>query len=61
MRDLTLFGICLHAAVDDAVEGSRRIRERLALRGLPVERIEAITPSLEDVFIHLLAESEKDG
>ncbi len=57
VRDLTLFGIHLHAGVDDPVEGSLRIREALALRGLAVERIEQITPSLEDVFIHLLAET----
>ncbi|MBI5638160.1 MAG: ABC transporter ATP-binding protein [Nitrospinae bacterium] len=57
VRELTLFGIHLHAGVDDAVEGSRRIREAFARRGLTAERIEPITPSLEDVFIHLLAES----
>ena len=61
LRELTLFGIHLHAGVDDAVEGSRRIREALALRGLAAGRIEPITPSLEDVFIHLLADSEGTG
>ena len=61
VRELTLFGIHLHAGVDDAVDGSRRIREALALKGLSADRIETITPSLEDVFIYLLAESGEAG
>lgn len=60
VRELTLFGIHLHAGVDDAVEGERLIRAALARRGLAAERIDPITPSLEDVFIHLLSEKEAE-
>jgi ABC-2 type transport system ATP-binding protein len=49
-----LFGDRLHVQVDD--EGSAAaVRQRIADAGVTVQAIRPIVPSLEDVFIHLVA------
>jgi ABC-2 type transport system ATP-binding protein len=53
--EAALFGTRLHVVVQDADEGSRRIREALGGGEVDVERI---VPSLEDVFIHCIEEEE---
>ena len=50
----SMFGSAIHVMVTDEREGSRLVRAALAAAGVPVERIETIRPSLEDVFLHLL-------
>ena len=49
----SLFGDALHALAAPG-RGPRTISEALAGRGLEADTIEAIEPSLEDVFIHLV-------
>ncbi|HSM59337.1 MAG TPA: ABC transporter ATP-binding protein [Longimicrobiales bacterium] len=49
----SLFGDALHALAAPG-RGPRTISEALAGRGLDADTIEAIEPSLEDVFIHLV-------
>jgi len=39
--------------------GFSPIRRTLADAGMALQRMEPITPSLEDVFIHLIAEEDK--
>jgi ABC-2 type transport system ATP-binding protein len=52
VRDVSVFGDGLHVVVDDPREGARRVREILASRGIAPVEIEAVLPSLEDVFLH---------
>jgi ABC-2 type transport system ATP-binding protein len=52
--EASVFGAYLHVNVEKEDEGRRSIRRDLAAAGIEVKRIEKITPSLEDVFIHLV-------
>src|SRR5262249_41278849 len=47
----TLFGRRLHVLVDDPMEAGRTIRATLKAEGIPVERLEPIPFSLEDLFV----------
>ncbi len=58
--ETSIFGTALHVSVADEAEGRRLIKERLEREGIEVARIERITPSLEDVFIHEI-EAESKG
>jgi ABC-2 type transport system ATP-binding protein len=53
VRDATLFGGALHAIAADA-GGADAIRARLGEKGFTVGRIEAVEPTLEDVFVSLI-------
>ena len=48
------FGDNLHAVVDDAEAAAGAVGTFLAGRGLAVERIAAVLPSMEDVFVSLI-------
>jgi ABC-2 type transport system ATP-binding protein len=52
--DAAMFGRALHVTVDDAEEGRRVITEALAQAGRQVVSIQAVEPSLEDVFVSLV-------
>lgn len=52
--EISLFGTYLHVGVQDARLGSESIRAILTTNDIQIKRIEAIVPSLEDVFLHLL-------
>jgi ABC-2 type transport system ATP-binding protein len=52
VRDVSVFGDGLHVVVEDACEGARRVGEILASRGIAPVEIDAVLPSLEDVFLH---------
>ncbi len=49
--ETSIFGTALHISVADEAEGRRLVKERLGRAGIAVQRIDRITPSLEDVFI----------
>jgi ABC-2 type transport system ATP-binding protein len=49
-----VFGSYLHVSVTDAESGELCVRRELARAGISPTRVEAIQPSLEDVFIHLI-------
>ena len=53
--DAAVFGNGLHVVVTDAATASPFIRETLQGKGLHVDRVESIQPSLEDVFVSLTA------
>jgi ABC-2 type transport system ATP-binding protein len=55
VRGTSLFGTRLHVHVDTA-DDRERLRQRLVEDGLEVASIASIAPSLEDVFIALVAE-----
>jgi ABC-2 type transport system ATP-binding protein len=52
--ETSVFGTSLHVMVHDEAEGKRRISDTLGAHGIRAERVERITPSLEDVFLYLL-------
>jgi ABC-2 type transport system ATP-binding protein len=52
--ELSLFGTYLHVGVAEEGKARMQIPALLASRGLTVDRMERIAPSLEDVFLHLL-------
>jgi len=54
INEISVFGLKIHADVEDAIEGERKIKEALAGQGIVVRKISTINPSLEDVFIHLV-------
>jgi len=49
-----LFGNSVHAVLEDGREAPTRLAESLAAAGLPVDGVEFVEPSLEDVFLHLV-------
>jgi ABC-2 type transport system ATP-binding protein len=50
----SVFGTKLHVMVGDEGEGRKAIADLLARRGIGVQNLERIVPSLEDVFLYLL-------
>ncbi len=54
VREAALFGRGLHVAAEDEARAEASIRQALSSRGIEVERIERVTPSLEDVFVSLI-------
>lgn len=54
VKEVALFGDNLHAVVDDAEAAAGAVGAFLAGRGLAVEDIAAVLPSMEDVFVSLI-------
>jgi ABC-2 type transport system ATP-binding protein len=54
VREVALFGKGLHAVAADAPAAERAIRAALAAKNFRLDRIERITPTLEDVFVSLI-------
>lgn len=52
--ETSVFGTSLHVMVDREEEGKTAIRAILGSRGISINKIERIMPSLEDVFLYLL-------
>jgi ABC-2 type transport system ATP-binding protein len=59
VRDVAVFGGGLHVTVDDFDRASARIREALGGRGIAVQRLERIEPSMEDVFVAMIEAEER--
>jgi ABC-2 type transport system ATP-binding protein len=53
-REAAMFGEKLHVTLD-STDSLPALRASLAGRGIPVRRMQAIAPSLEDVFVSLVA------
>jgi ABC-2 type transport system ATP-binding protein len=54
VKEVALFGKGLHAVAEDGETAAMAIRRLLEERGYPVDRVEQIVPSLEDVFVSLI-------
>jgi ABC-2 type transport system ATP-binding protein len=52
-----LFGRALHVAVADRARGEAAVRERLGARGVAIDSLRPIPPTLEDVFVALVGAS----
>ena len=59
VRDVAVFGGGLHVTVDSADAAAPRIRQKLAAAGIPVNRLEQIDPSMEDVFVEMIEAEER--
>ena len=59
VREAAVFGGGLHVSVTDAAVAEPGIRRVLAERGVTVEKLEVIEPSMEDVFVELIEEEER--
>ncbi len=54
VREAALFGRAIHVTVPDARAALPALQEALAARGVTVERIVPVSPSLEDAFVSLV-------
>lgn len=54
VKEAALFGKGLHVVAEDGDAAGAAIRELLDSQGFALERLERITPSLEDVFVSLI-------
>jgi ABC-2 type transport system ATP-binding protein len=55
VRDCSVFGDALHVLVGDAEKSLAELPALLAAKGLPPRHMARIPPSLEDVFVQLIA------
>ena len=59
--DVAVFGAGLHVTVEDLAAAIERIRRVLEQKHIEIRRLEAIQPSMEDVFVGLIeAEEQKN-
>jgi ABC-2 type transport system ATP-binding protein len=54
VEEVAMFGKGLHLVTKDGQRAAADVRQWLSEQGIGVERIEKITPSLEDVFVSLI-------
>ncbi|MGA3287871.1 MAG: ABC transporter ATP-binding protein [Bacteroidota bacterium] len=61
--ETSIFGSAFHVSTLNEPDTRKKISQLLAKNQIQTERIEPIIPSLEDVFIHMIAEEDtrKDG
>jgi drug efflux transport system ATP-binding protein len=59
VHDVAVFGGGLHVTVDDEAEAGERIRQALSAKGIGVQRLEPIEPSMEDVFVAMIETEER--
>lgn len=59
VHDVAVFGAGLHVTVRDPRRAEAQVREALGRRGIGITRLEAIPPSMEDVFVALIEEEER--
>ncbi len=59
VREVALFGTALHVVVEEGLDLTPQVTESLSRAGFAVDRVERITPSLEDVFVSLIEASER--
>jgi len=59
--DVAVFGAGLHVTVEDLAAATERIRRVLDQKHIEIRRLDAIQPSMEDVFVGLIeAEEQKN-
>lgn len=61
IRDVALFGAGLHLKVDDADSAKNEIRRLTAGKGMPDMSIETIAPGMEDVFVSLIEQEDRQN
>jgi ABC-2 type transport system ATP-binding protein len=61
VQEIALFGAGLHLVVKDAERARRAIQETLDQRGVAIQSLERISPSLEDVFVSLIEREDREA
>jgi drug efflux transport system ATP-binding protein len=61
LRDVAVFGAGLHITVDSGEEAKARIHALHQQAGLTLTRLEAILPSMEDVFVAMIEAEDRTG
>jgi ABC-2 type transport system ATP-binding protein len=61
VRDAALFGSGLHVRTADPQAAQTAIAEVLAGRGMALEGMASIAPSMEDVFVAMIEQEDRDG
>jgi ABC-2 type transport system ATP-binding protein len=59
ISEAAVFGGGLHVTVDNAARASAAIRQALGARGISIDRLEPIQPSMEDVFVAMIEAEER--
>jgi ABC-2 type transport system ATP-binding protein len=59
VEEAAVFGSGLHVMMRQLPDAGERIRAALEARGVEVQRLEAIEPSIEDVFVALIEEEDR--
>jgi ABC-2 type transport system ATP-binding protein len=60
VKDAALFGRDVHAVVEGAPDLPAEVRRRLEAAGFAVGSVEAVPPSLEDVFVSLIERRDRE-
>lgn len=61
VRDAALFGAGLHIVVEDAEKGEEAVRKKLEALGTSYQRLEQVSPTMEDVFISLIEDVDRNA
>ncbi len=61
VKEVALYGKGLHAVAVDEAAAARAIRATLTAGGFRLERLERITPTLEDVFVSLIEARDREA
>ena len=61
VRDVAVFGGGLHVTVDDPAAGEARIQEALRSKGIELQRLDTIEPTMEDVFVAMIEAEERQA
>jgi ABC-2 type transport system ATP-binding protein len=59
VHDVAVFGGGLHVTVDDVDDTIQEMRRALSAKGIAVQRLEPIQPSMEDVFVAVIEAEER--
>jgi ABC-type multidrug transport system ATPase subunit len=59
LKSATIFGRSIHALVEDSVSQTE-LEKELRRRGVEVEEVRPLTPSLEDVFVELTYQRQRE-
>jgi ABC-2 type transport system ATP-binding protein len=54
VRDVTLYGTVVHTLIDPTEQSPDQLRRWLIDRGIAVESLEPMEPTIEDVFVSLI-------
>src|SRR5262249_3894682 len=59
--DVAVFGGGLHLTVEDESSAIPRLQDLLQKKGIAIERLEPIEPSMEDVFVAMIEAADREG
>jgi ABC-2 type transport system ATP-binding protein len=59
IRDVAVFGDGLHVTVEHPDAAIKQVQDILGQRGIRIERLESIEPSMEDVFVAMIEQEER--